>query len=92
MAEHSLKGSRQHYSKDLKQRIVYQRFTLGMNTSEIAKNLDMSVRVVQQVLQLWEEIGEVVKDPVESVKWGHACLLDATSIEVRRDMNTGNND
>ena len=41
---------RKHYSKDLKQRIIYQSLTLGYSTKEIAKNLDMSLRVVQQML------------------------------------------
>ena len=50
---------RSQYSKDLKERVVYQWFTLGKDTAEIAENLNMSKRVVQWVLLLWEEIGDV---------------------------------
>ena len=53
-----------------------------METVEIARSLDMSVHVVQWVLQLWEEIGEVVKDPRQYAKKGWACLLDTASVEV----------
>ena len=83
MAEHAREGSRHHYLKDLKQCVVYQQFTLGMETVEIARSLDMSVRVVQRVLRLWEEIGEVVKDPRQYAKKGWARLLDTASVEVR---------
>ena len=82
IAENAHEGSRCHYSKDLKQHVIHQQFTLGMETVDIARSLDMSVQVVQWVLQLWEEIREVVKDPRQHAKKGWACLLDMASVEV----------
>ena len=90
MAEHSPNATRQQYSKDLKEHVVYQRFTLGKDTAEIAENLNMSKRVVQRVLLLWEEIGDVVRDPRRNLKRGRASVLDTTSVEVRRGMSIGN--
>ena len=90
MAEHSPNATRQQYSKDLKERIVYQQFTLGKDTAEIAENLNMSKCVVQRVLLLWEEIGDVVRDPRRNLKWGRASVLDMTSVEVCRGMSIGN--
>lgn len=54
--------SRNHYSKDLKRRIIYQAYTLGKKTTEIAIDLNMHVRVVQRVKKTWKEIGEVCRD------------------------------
>ena len=73
---------RQHYSKDLKQRVVYQSLTLGYSTSEIARNLDMSSCVVRRTLQTWREIGDVVKDPKHYARQGRARLLDTGCTEV----------
>ena len=50
---------RRHYSTDLKQRVIYQAFTLGKKSTEIAVDLDMPVRVVQRVKQTWMQIGRV---------------------------------
>ena len=50
---------RRHYSTDLKQRVIYQAFTLGKKSTEIAIDLDMPVRVVQRVKQTWMQIGRV---------------------------------
>ena len=36
---------------------------LNMSTMDIAVNLDMPVRVVQWVLQTWDKIGAVVREP-----------------------------
>jgi len=74
-------ATRKYYSKDLKERVVYQRLTLGLSTMEIAKNLDMSPRVVQQVLQLYQEIGNVIKDSKTYAKQGRCQLLDTDSVE-----------
>jgi transposase len=74
--------SRRHYSRDLKERVVYQRYTLGLTTTEISKNLDMSLHVVQCVLKLWDEIGSAVKDPKTYGRQGRACLLDTRGVEV----------
>lgn len=53
---------RQHYSRDLKTRIVYQAYTLHKNSTDISIDLDIPMRVVQRVLRSWKEIGEVFKD------------------------------
>ena len=90
MAEHSPNATRQQYSMALKERIVYQQFTLGKDTAEIAENLNMSKHVIQWVLLLWEEIGDVVRDPQRNLKWRRASVLDTTSVEVRRGMSIGN--
>ena len=87
MAEGRAAPVRRHYSKDLRERVIYQRFTLGMSTTEIAKNLDMSLRVVQRVLKLWDEVGEVVRDPKAYAKLGRARLLDTRGIEVRNAIS-----
>ena len=71
-----------HYSKDLKQHIIYQSLTLGYSTMEIAKNLDMSLHVVRQMLQLWRENGNVVQDPQTYARQDRAQLLDTGCIEV----------
>ncbi|KAJ7586941.1 hypothetical protein C8J56DRAFT_787260 [Mycena floridula] len=53
---------RHHYSRDLKRRVVYQSNILGYSTTQICQNLDMPLRVVQRVLQVYNEIGEVCRD------------------------------
>ncbi|KAJ7203048.1 hypothetical protein GGX14DRAFT_369858 [Mycena pura] len=53
---------RQHYSKDLKCRVIYQAYTLKKTSTEIAIDLDMPLRVVQRVKKTWREIGEVCRD------------------------------
>lgn len=73
-----------HYSKDLKERVVYQQLTLGLSTMEIVKNLDMSPRVVQWILQLYQEIGNVIKDSKTYAKQGQCRLLDTDSVEVSK--------
>ncbi|KIJ39962.1 hypothetical protein M422DRAFT_81290, partial [Sphaerobolus stellatus SS14] len=42
-------------------------------TSDIAIDLDMSLRVVQRILKLWNDIGDVVNTPV---KIGKAPLMN----------------
>jgi transposase len=78
--------TRRHYSKDLKEQVIYQRLTLGKSTTEIAKDLDMSLRIIQRVLKVYEEIGEVVKDPKMHAKWGKAKLLDTHCVEVSHTL------
>jgi hypothetical protein len=69
----------QQYSKDLKQRVIYQAFTLGKTSTEIAIDLDMPVRVVQRVKKTWAEIGEVCWDHRHRVlQYGFVpCTLSA---------------
>lgn len=72
--------SRQRYSSDLKRRVVYQAYTLKMETKDIAKSLDMPQRVVQRVLKCWREIGDVCQDPGRA---GRALLMSPKSVDVR---------
>ncbi|KAJ7177141.1 hypothetical protein C8R46DRAFT_835951, partial [Mycena filopes] len=52
---------RNHYSKDLKMRVIYQAFNLYKSSKEIAVDLNMPLRVVQRVMKTWAEIGEVCR-------------------------------
>lgn len=70
---------RRHYSRDLKERVIYQSYTLHKKPKDIAIDLDMSLRVVHRVRKLWKEIGEVVKDPKSQ---GRDRLLKAHEVEV----------
>jgi len=67
------------YSRDLKQRVVYQSYTLMKTTTEIAIDLNMPVRVVQRVLTNWQEIGDVCKD---QACMGRAPLMQQSSVKV----------
>ncbi|KAJ7580331.1 hypothetical protein C8J56DRAFT_867191 [Mycena floridula] len=51
-----------HYSHDLKRRVIYQHNILGFSTTKISQNLDMPLRVVQRVIQVYNEIGDVCRD------------------------------
>jgi transposase-like protein len=69
----------QHYSCDLKKRVVYQAFTLDKTTTQIAIDLDMPPHVVQCVLQNWRETGEVCKNRRHL---GRAPLLSREAVTV----------
>ncbi|KAF8510557.1 Homeodomain-like protein [Hysterangium stoloniferum] len=71
--------SRRHYSKDLKDRVIYQYTILAMKPIEIATNLDMSIRVVHRTLQLWQEIGDVIRDPKTYNIRGRPTLMNETA-------------
>ncbi|KAF7335978.1 DDE family endonuclease [Mycena sanguinolenta] len=51
---------RQHYSRDLKRRVIHMSQKLHLSSAEIVIMLDMPLRVVQRVRQVWNEIGEAV--------------------------------
>ncbi|KAF8145935.1 hypothetical protein K438DRAFT_1781470 [Mycena galopus ATCC 62051] len=70
---------RTHYSKDLKQRVIYQRFTLGYKPTKIAIHLNIPLRVVQRVITTWKEIGEVARDRTYI---GRAPMLSPEHIKV----------
>jgi hypothetical protein len=53
---------RWHYSRDLKQRVIYQYFTLQFNTTQISINLNIPLRVVQCVIHTWDHIGDVCRE------------------------------
>ncbi|KAF8575984.1 hypothetical protein K439DRAFT_1277043, partial [Ramaria rubella] len=48
-----------HYSRDLKERVIYQHQKLNMKPIDIAPSLDMSLRVVQRTLQPYNELGNI---------------------------------
>jgi hypothetical protein len=50
---------RQSYSPDLKARVIYQSQILKKETTAIAVNLNMPLRVVQCVIQTYNELGMV---------------------------------
>lgn len=70
---------RNHYSKDLKQRVIYQAYTLGKDNTEIAIDLNMPLRVVQRVKEMWAEIGEVCRDRRHK---GRAPLMSPNNCKV----------
>src|SRR5882672_4906903 len=70
------------YSTDLKQCVVHQHYTLSKSTTEIAKDLNISLHIVQHILPIYEEIGAVVKDPRLSWPSGRHRLIDPQSVEV----------
>ena len=55
--------------------MIYQWFILDKSTTEIAKDLGMSLQVVQHVLKLYEEIGDMVKDPKAAPGQGTCVFL-----------------
>jgi hypothetical protein len=70
---------RRRYTADLKQRVVYQAFTLGKKSTEIAIDLDIPVRVVQRVKHTWMQIGRVCRSQ-ESI--GRHPLLSPEQTKV----------
>ena len=76
---HRRKHFRRQYSIDLKQRVIYQAYTLGKTPTEIAIDLDIPLRVVQRVKQTWNQIGRVCHS-----KWinGRHLLLSPEQTQV----------
>jgi hypothetical protein len=72
---------RKRYSRDLKRRVIYQARTLGKQSTQIAISLDMPLRVVQRVQQVWDEIGEVCRDRTQL---GRALIMSSASVDVRQ--------
>lgn len=52
--------NRKHYLTECKELVKYQWFTLHYTTTMIAKNLNMSQRVIERTLQLWSLTDELV--------------------------------
>ena len=67
------------YSKDVKKLVIYQSSVLNMLTTDITVNLDMPVRVVQWVLQTWDEIVAVIREPKTL---GRALLMTTEQVQV----------
>jgi transposase len=70
---------RQHYSRDLKRRVIHMSQKLHLSSTEIAIMLDMPLRVVQRVRQVWNEIGEVCQHRARS---GRAPLMSRQAVDV----------
>lgn len=49
---------RRRYTKDLLDRVIYQRYVLGLETTDISRNLDIPRRVVQRAIQTFDRTGE----------------------------------
>ena len=56
------KPLRQHYTRSLKRRVIYQAEVLGYSSTKITIELSMPLMVVQCVRRTWSEIGEVCWD------------------------------
>ena len=75
-------NNRHHYSKDLKDRVIYQYTVLKMKPAEISISLDMSTRVVYRTLQLWEEIGNTVCNPRNDSIHSRPKVMNETACNV----------
>jgi len=78
----ALVPTRRSYHRSLKERVIYQHFTLGMDTTAISISLDIPLRVVQRVLRNWKIYGDVSK---ERVKGGRFPLLKGDAARVSVD-------
>jgi transposase len=70
---------RRRYSLDLRLRVIHQHHTLKRKTWRITRDLDISLRVVQRILKMWNDLGELV--PPE--KHGRTPEMKEEQIEVR---------
>jgi hypothetical protein len=75
-----------HYGHDLKEHIVFQHKALEKKPIDIAKDLDISLCMVQRVLQLWNEIGDVVWNPADYATHGRPRLLNVVACNVHFDL------
>ena len=71
------------YSKDVKKLVIYQSSVLNMLTKDITVNLNMPVRVMHWVLQTWDEIGAVVREPKTL---GRAHLMTTEQVQVSLNL------
>jgi transposase-like protein len=71
---------RNNYSRDLKRRVIHLSQKHHKGSAEIALLLDMPLRVVQRVRQVWNEIGEVSRQRVRS---GREPLMSREAVDVR---------
>ncbi|KAJ7735059.1 hypothetical protein B0H16DRAFT_1426180 [Mycena metata] len=77
--------ARQHYTKDLKERVIYQNFILGKQPTAISIDLDMPLRVVQRCITTWKEIGEVCHDRKYK---GRAPLLSTQHTKTKPNFDS----
>jgi hypothetical protein len=71
---------RHHYSHDLKRLVIHMSQRLHLSSTEITLLLDMPLRVVQRVRQVYNEIGEVSRQRARS---GRAPLMSREAVDVR---------
>lgn len=67
------------YSRDLRLRVIHQKFKLACTSTQIAIDLDMPLRVVQRTIQRWIEIGDVIAVPHQV---GRAQILGPNEKDV----------
>ena len=70
-----------HYSKDVKKLVIYQSNVLNMSTTDIAVNLNMPMHVMQRVLQTWDEIRAVVREP-KTLGWAHLMTTEQVQVSL----------
>jgi hypothetical protein len=71
---------RSTYTRVHKELVIYQFYTLGRTTTQIAIDLRMKLRSVQRTIHMWNEIGEVCRDRKYK---GRTPLMSAGAIDVR---------
>ena len=81
--------ARRHYTRDLRDRVLYQHNILGKTTADIARDLDISLHIVQRTLQVWNEIGDVLQDPKDYSKRGRPTVMDPVACNVRLSLFGG---
>ena len=70
---------RLHYSRDLKQHVIYQTYMFGYSSTRITIELNIDLHIVQRVRKLYSEIGEVSKD---RMYMGRPPLMSMGATEV----------
>ncbi|KIJ10235.1 hypothetical protein PAXINDRAFT_157674 [Paxillus involutus ATCC 200175] len=68
----------QHYSHDLKKRIIYQSHILSKNSTGITISLDMPIHVVQRVLKLYRDTSGIIKQRMQD---GRPPLMSESASE-----------
>jgi hypothetical protein len=69
---------KQRYSLDLRTRVIYQRNELQLSPLDIARNLDIPLRTVERIIQLWKKWHVVL--PYE--KHGRSHKLEPYQVRV----------
>jgi hypothetical protein len=62
--------------QQIKELVVYQKYTLRYNVKTISQNLRMSIRTVERTLQLWRTTGEVVPKKTQEKQKRRRILTD----------------
>jgi len=72
---------RRTYSEDVRELVIYQKYTLKKKTADISCDLNMAQRVVERTLKIWRETGEVVPQG-PGRKGRRMRLMTAAEVEV----------